>query len=65
MKAFLKHAGLIVLGLGAVAVAVLVPPVAPFLGPIATKLILAGGGSLALAAASPTVIANALAAVKK
>lgn len=56
MKKFLKHAGLMALGFVAVGIAVLVPPVAPFLGPLGTKLILAGGGSLALATASADVI---------
>jgi hypothetical protein len=53
MKHWLKHLGLIVAGGACIVVGVLVPPAAPFLGVIGTKLLLAGGGITALAFAQP------------
>lgn len=53
MPNWLKHVGMAVAGVVCIAVSVFVPPVAPFLGPVGTKLALAGGGTILLGAASP------------
>lgn len=58
MPNWLKHAGLIVGGAACIVVSVFFPPAAPVLGPVGTKLVLAGGGvtALALAEKLPSVI---------
>jgi len=64
MKKFLKQAGLFLGGAGCVVVSVLFPPAAPFLGPIATKLLIAGAGVTALAAVSPQHVKDGIQAIK-
>ncbi len=65
MKSFFRHIGLAIGGAACVAVGVFFPPVAPILGAVGTKLLLAGGGTLLLGLASPENIKAGVAAVTK
>jgi hypothetical protein len=56
MKEHLKHLGLFVGGAGCIVASVFFPPVAPVLGPIGTKLVIAGAGVSALTLVSPDTI---------
>lgn len=60
MPSWLKHVGLAVAGVACIGVSVFFPPAAPILGPIGTKLALAGGGSVLLGIASPDHIKTAV-----
>lgn len=64
MPNWLKHVGMAVGGAVCIAAGVFFPPVAPILGPIGTKLVLAGGGTLLVAAASPEHIKDAINVIK-
>lgn len=59
MKSILKHVGLLAVGVGCIVGGIFFAPAAPVLGTLGTKFLLAGGGTLALAAFSPTIVKNA------
>lgn len=65
MKNVLKHVLYIAGGLACVAAGVIIPPAAPVLGTLAAKLLIAGGGSLALALVSPENVKAAVMAARK
>lgn len=63
MKNFLKHVGLVIAGGACVVAGIFFPPAAPVLGVLGTKLLLAGGGTAALALASPEKLKAGFAAI--
>jgi hypothetical protein len=52
----LRHVGLFLGGAGCIVASVFFPPVAPILGPIGTKLVIAGAGVSALTLVSPEAV---------
>lgn len=65
MKNFIKHVGLVIGGAACVVAGIFFPPAAPVLGVLGTKLLLAGGGTLALTLASPENLKAGFAAATK
>lgn len=49
MSKKMKHLGMLVIGIGCLAAAAFIPPLAPVLGPLGTKAVIAAGGGFLLA----------------